>query len=69
MNNNNNNNKMILEKMHSFDLVSVKDFIEVADIKKLDFKDESVDCAVFCLALMGTNYIDFILEATRVLKV
>jgi hypothetical protein len=27
-----------------------------------------VDVAVFCLSLMGTNYVDFIREAHRVLK-
>ena len=31
-------------------------------------KNASVDLAVMCLSLMGTNYPDFIREANRVLK-
>ncbi|GCB84368.1 hypothetical protein scyTo_0024897, partial [Scyliorhinus torazame] len=29
---------------------------------------ESVDVVVFCLALMGSNLLDFLVEASRVLK-
>ena len=29
---------------------------------------ESLDVAVFCLSLMGTNWIDYVKEANRVLK-
>lgn len=36
---------------------------------ELPQKDGSVDCCVFCLALMGTNYIEFLIEAVRVLKI
>lgn len=32
-------------------------------------ENESVDVAVFCLSLMGTNLQDYILEANRVLKI
>lgn len=56
-----------LKKIMSYDLVSVKEFISVADITQLPLENESVECGVLCLALMGTNYIDFLLEATRVL--
>ena len=31
--------------------------------------DETVDVAVFCLSLMGSNIVDFLQEARRVLKV
>ena len=34
----------------------------------MPLEDDSVDIAVFCLALMGTNVTDFITEANRVLK-
>jgi ribosomal RNA-processing protein 8 len=30
--------------------------------------DKSVDVAVFCLALMGTNYSDYLIEAHRILR-
>jgi ribosomal RNA-processing protein 8 len=29
---------------------------------------KSLDVGIFCLSLMGTNYVDFIREANRVLK-
>jgi ribosomal RNA-processing protein 8 len=53
----------------SYDLVAIKPFITVADMKKLPLEKESIDLGVFCLALMGINYIDFLIECTRVLKV
>jgi ribosomal RNA-processing protein 8 len=40
----------------------------VADIAKLPVSNRSVDICVFCLSLMGTNYINFLQEARRVLK-
>jgi len=49
-------------------LVSTKPFIIEADISKLPLKDSTVDLCIFCLSLMGTNYLDFIREAWRVLK-
>jgi len=51
----------------SFDLVAVKSFIKEADIANLPIKDGSVQMCVFCLSLMGTNYLAFIQEAWRVL--
>ncbi len=44
----------------SFDLVSLKPFIKVADVKNLSLDSDSADVAVFCLSLMGKNYIQFI---------
>ena len=34
----------------------------------MPLEEESVDVAVFCLSLMGTNFPDFLVEANRVLK-
>ncbi|KAK6609864.1 rRNA processing protein [Botrytis cinerea] len=39
-----------------------------ADIANLPLEDGSIDIAIFCLALMGTNWIDFIEEAFRILR-
>uniref|UniRef100_A0A8C9AJC9 Ribosomal RNA-processing protein 8 n=1 Tax=Prolemur simus TaxID=1328070 RepID=A0A8C9AJC9_PROSS len=39
-----------------------------ASQSKVPLEDESVDVAVFCLSLMGTNIRDFLEEANRVLK-
>ncbi|KAF7451374.1 hypothetical protein A1F99_031510 [Pyrenophora tritici-repentis] len=57
---------------HSFDLSQPtgpsKNLVTVADIKALPLPDNSVDVAIFCLALMGTNWLDFIDEAYRILR-
>lgn len=54
-------------RVHSFDLAAPSPLITKADIANLPLPDGSVDVAVFCLALMGTNWLDFIDEAWRVL--
>jgi ribosomal RNA-processing protein 8 len=56
------------KRIKSYDLVSTKPFITEADISKLPLKDESISVCIFCLSLMGTNYLQFIREARRVLK-
>ncbi|KAM9963823.1 hypothetical protein ACTFIW_007079 [Dictyostelium discoideum] len=53
--------------IQSFDLVAVNERVTACDISNLPLKNESIDIAVFCLSLMGTNFIDFIIEAERVL--
>lgn len=55
-------------KILSYDLAAPSPLITQADIKNLPLKDGSVDIAVFCLALMGTNWIEFVEEAWRVLR-
>jgi len=55
-------------KIHSFDLAAASPLVTVADIKSLPLKDGEVDVVVFCLALMSTNWIDFVEEAWRVLR-
>ena len=52
----------------SYDLGSASNLVTKADISSLPLKDGSVDIAIFCLALMGTNWLDFIEEAYRVLR-
>lgn len=52
----------------SFDLHSPHPLVTKADIANLPLANGSVDVAIFCLALMGTNWIDFIEEAYRVLR-
>ena len=53
---------------HSFDLVARNEFITACDISKVPLADASVDVAIFCLSLMGTNFMDFLKEAKRVLR-
>ncbi|CAD6447050.1 4df2d0d0-fd33-414d-84de-0e1924f6dfe0-CDS [Sclerotinia trifoliorum] len=55
-------------KIHSFDLQSPSPLVTRADIANLPLEDGSIDIAIFCLALMGTNWIDFIEEAFRILR-
>ncbi|KAK8232710.1 putative rRNA processing protein Rrp8 [Phyllosticta capitalensis] len=54
--------------IHSFDLAAPSPLITKADIANLPLASGSVDVAIFCLALMGTNWPDFIDEAYRVLR-
>ena len=56
--------------VRSFDLFTAKPCVVAADIANLrDFLDDAcVDVAVFCLALMGTDYAKAITEACRVAK-
>ena len=54
-------------KILSYDLHSPSPIVTKADISHLPLADGSVDVAIFCLALMGTNWISFIEEAHRVL--
>jgi ribosomal RNA-processing protein 8 len=57
---------------HSFDLSKPTgpsaDLVTIADISALPVPENSVDVAIFCLALMGTNWLDFIDEAYRILR-
>ena len=52
----------------SFDLVSLNDYVTVADMKNLPLENSSIDLAVYCLSLMNTNFIPFIAEANRIVK-
>lgn len=45
------------KRIKSYDLVSTKPFIKEADISRLPLPEESVSVAIFCLSLMGTNYL------------
>jgi ribosomal RNA-processing protein 8 len=58
--------------LHSYDLSRPSGpsapLVTVADISALPLQDGSVDVAIFCLALMGTNWLDFIDEAYRILR-
>lgn len=52
----------------SFDLHSPHPLVTKADIANLPLANGTVDVAIFCLALMGTNWVDFVEEAYRVLR-
>lgn len=54
--------------IYSFDLVARNPRITACDIAHVPLEKETVDVAVFCLSLMGTNVVDFLKEAFRVLR-
>lgn len=53
--------------VHSFDLVAVNERVTPCNIANVPLPDESLDVAVFCLALMGVDWPDFVREARRCL--
>nr|XP_006628334.1 PREDICTED: ribosomal RNA-processing protein 8 [Lepisosteus oculatus]XP_015197289.1 PREDICTED: ribosomal RNA-processing protein 8 [Lepisosteus oculatus] len=57
----------VKNKVHSFDLLPISDLVTVCDMAHVPLPDGSVDIAIFCLSLMGTNIGDFVVEANRVL--
>ncbi|KFY30533.1 hypothetical protein V493_01857 [Pseudogymnoascus sp. VKM F-4281 (FW-2241)] len=59
--------KALKVQVFSYDLQNPSPFVTKADICNLPLEDNSVDVAIFCLALMGTNWVDFIEEAYRIL--
>jgi len=55
-------------KIHSFDLVPVNERVTPCNLADVPLPDESLDVVVFCLALMGTDWLKFISEARRCLR-
>ncbi len=51
--------------VHSFDLHAANELITACDIAHTPLPDSSVNVAVFCLSLMGTNYMDFVVVRRR----
>ncbi|KAK7171579.1 hypothetical protein R3I93_004014 [Phoxinus phoxinus] len=59
--------RSVKNKVHSFDLAPVCDLAIACDMAEVPLGDSTVDIAVFCLSLMGTNLGEFLEEANRVL--
>jgi ribosomal RNA-processing protein 8 len=60
--------KRLSLKLLSYDLHTTDRLVTRADISSLPQEDGTVDVAIFCLSLMGTNWISFVEEAWRVLR-
>lgn len=60
--------KSLKLKFHNFDLHAPNSLVTKADIANLPLRDGEVDVAVFCLSLMGTNWLSFVEEAWRILR-
>lgn len=54
--------------VHSFDLVALNSHVTVANIRALPLERHALDLAVYCLSLMGSDYVSFIKEAFRVVR-
>lgn len=52
----------------SFDHVAINASVHACDITLVPLDDNSVDVAIFCLSLMGSNFTDYIREAHRCLR-
>lgn len=60
--------KEVENKIYSFDHVAINEDVIACDISHTPLDDESLDAAIFSLSLMGSNYMDYIKEAHRCLK-
>lgn len=60
--------KTVKNKVYSIDLVSSDPSVIACDMSKTPLESSSVDVAVFCLSLMGTDFPSYLQEAHRVLK-
>ncbi|ONK58789.1 uncharacterized protein A4U43_C09F16660 [Asparagus officinalis] len=58
----------VKNKVYSMDLVSNDPSVIACDMSHTPLDSGSVDVAVFCLSLMGTNFPSYLQEASRVLK-
>ncbi|NWV00828.1 RRP8 protein, partial [Upupa epops] len=58
----------VRNKVHCFDLLPLCPRVTVCDMAQVPLPDQSVDVAVFCLSLMGTNLQEILTEANRVLR-
>ncbi|XP_044502647.1 ribosomal RNA-processing protein 8 isoform X2 [Mangifera indica] len=60
--------KIVKNKVFSFDLISNDPSVIACDMSNTSLDSSSVDVAVFCLSLMGTDFPSYLQEAHRVLK-
>lgn len=55
--------------IHSFDHVAIDQRVIACDIAHVPLEDDTLDLAIFCLSLMGSNFTDYIREAHRCLHI
>ncbi|CAB3222707.1 unnamed protein product [Arctia plantaginis] len=60
--------RRIPHTVRSFDLVANAPGVEACDMARTPLLSASMDVAVYCLALMGTDLTQYLVEANRVLK-
>jgi len=54
-------------RVHSFDHVAINESVVACDIAHVPLENGVLDVAIFCLALMGANFTDYVREARRCL--
>ncbi len=55
-------------RVHSFDHYAVNPSVVACDIAAVPLGDDELDVAIFCLALMGSNFTHYLREAHRCLR-
>jgi superfamily II DNA or RNA helicase/ribosome modulation factor/uncharacterized protein YeaC (DUF1315 family) len=55
-------------QFHNYDHVSTKSTIESCDISTLPLEDNTIEICILCLAMWGSNCVDYLREAKRVLE-
>jgi hypothetical protein len=55
-------------QVYAFDHIAIDDSVIACDMRNTGLADETIDVAVFSLALWGTNYKEYIAEANRIMK-
>lgn len=55
-------------QVHSFDHVAINESVVACDIASVPLEEETLDLAIFCLSLMGSNVTDYVREAHRCLR-
>jgi len=60
--------KEVSNKVHAFDYVAIDKNVTACDMSSIPLADQEIDAIIFCLSLMGSNYLDYIKEAFRVTK-
>lgn len=56
------------QKVLSFDLIATNPRVIACNMTRVPLPPQSIDVAIFCLSLMGTDYGSFLLEASRLLR-
>ena len=60
--------KELTNKVHAFDYIAIDKNVIACDMSSVPLNSQEVDAVVFCLSLMGSNYLDYIKEAFRIIK-
>jgi len=57
-----------LHTVHSFDHVAINDTVVACNVVSVPLADKVLDAAIFSLSLMGSDFVDYLREAHRTLK-